>query len=93
MSKVPEWFLQELRQKVDIVDVVSDYVQLRRSGRSYSGLCPFHNERTPSFSVSQDRGMYHCFGCGAGGTVINFVMDIEGVSFQEAVIVLRSEQV
>ncbi|GEO26840.1 DNA primase [Alicyclobacillus acidoterrestris] len=88
MSKVPEWFLQELRQKVDIVDVVSDYVQLRRSGRSYSGLCPFHNERTPSFSVSQDRGMYHCFGCGAGGTVINFVMDIEGVSFQEAVIVL-----
>ncbi|GMA60029.1 DNA primase [Alicyclobacillus fastidiosus] len=88
VSKVPEWFIQELRQKVDIVEVVSEYVQLRRSGRSYSGLCPFHNERTPSFSVSSDRGMYHCFGCGAGGTVINFVMDIEGVSFPEAVIAL-----
>ncbi|WAH38555.1 DNA primase [Alicyclobacillus dauci] len=88
MSKVPEWFLEQLRQRVDIVEVISDYVQLRRSGRSFSGLCPFHNERSPSFSVSADRQMYHCFGCGAGGTVIGFIMDIESVTFVEAVILL-----
>lgn len=85
MSKVPESFLEVLRQKVDIVEVISNYVQLRRSGRAYTGLCPFHNERTPSFSVSPERQMYHCFGCGAGGTVFRFVMDMEGVSFVEAV--------
>lgn len=90
MSKVPEWFLQELRQKVDIVEVVSEHVQLRRSGRSYTGLCPFHNERTPSFSVSPDRQMYHCFGCGVGGTVIQFVMEIEAISFVDAVISLAT---
>lgn len=90
MSKVPEWFLQELRQKVDIVEVITEHVQLRRSGRSFTGLCPFHNERTPSFSVSPDRQMYHCFGCGAGGTVIQFVMEIEAISFVDAVISLAT---
>lgn len=88
MSRVPEWFLEELRQKVDIVEVVSEHVQLRRAGRSYTGLCPFHNERTPSFSVSPLRQMYHCFGCGVGGTTIQFVMEIEAVSFVEAVVLL-----
>lgn len=77
--------MEELRRRVDIVDVVSDYVQLRRVGRSFVGLCPFHNERSPSFSVSIDRQMYHCFGCGAGGTVIRFVMDIEGLDFTATV--------
>ncbi|WDL99599.1 DNA primase [Alicyclobacillus sp. ALC3] len=81
-----ESFVEEVRKRSDIVDVASDYVQLRRSGRSYVGLCPFHNERSPSFSVSADRQMYYCFGCGAGGTVIGFVMDIEGLSFQEAIL-------
>lgn len=81
-----ESFVEEVRKRSDIVDVVSEYVQLRRSGRSYVGLCPFHNERSPSFSVSADRQMYYCFGCGAGGTVIGFVMDIEGLSFQEAIL-------
>ncbi|MFD1677819.1 DNA primase [Alicyclobacillus fodiniaquatilis] len=88
MSKVPDGFLEELRQKVDIVEIISDHVQLRRSGRSFTGLCPFHNERTPSFSVSPERQMYHCFGCGAGGTVFRFVMDTEAVSFTEAVVML-----
>jgi DNA primase len=85
MKQIPDSFVEELRRRVDIVEVVSDYVQLRRAGRSFTGLCPFHNERTPSFSVSPDRQMFHCFGCGAGGTVIRFVMDMEGQSFVEAV--------
>lgn len=88
MSKIPDSFVEELRRRVDIVEVVSDYVQLRRAGRSFTGLCPFHNERTPSFSVSPDRQLFHCFGCGAGGTVIRFVMDAEGLSFVEAVVKL-----
>jgi DNA primase len=86
MKQVPDAFVEELRRRVDIVDVVSEYVQLRRSGKSFVGLCPFHNERTPSFTVSPDRQLYYCFGCGAGGTVIRFVMDIEGLTFIEAVV-------
>lgn len=86
MRQIPEEFVESLRQRIDIIDVVGDYVQLRRSGRSYVGLCPFHNERSPSFSVSPDRQMYYCFGCGAGGTVIRFVMDIEGLTFTETVV-------
>jgi len=86
--KIPDSFVEELRKAVDIVDVVSEYVQLRRAGRSYTGLCPFHNERSPSFSVSSDRQLFHCFGCGAGGTVIRFTMDIEGLSFTESVQIL-----
>ncbi|WP_035451984.1 DNA primase [Alicyclobacillus herbarius] len=88
MSRIPDSFVEEIRRRVDIVDVISEHVQLRRSGRSFVGLCPFHNERTPSFSVSPDRQLYHCFGCGAGGTVIRFVMDMEGLDFQEAVVAL-----
>ncbi|WP_083511717.1 DNA primase [Alicyclobacillus acidiphilus] len=92
MGKVPESFLESLRQQVDIVEVISDYVQLRKSGRAFTGLCPFHNERTPSFSVSPERQMFHCFGCGAGGTVFRFVMDIEGISFVDAVVLLAERQ-
>lgn len=90
MKRLPEEFVEELRKHIDIVDVVSEYVQLRRAGRSHVGLCPFHSERSPSFSVSPERQMFHCFGCGAGGTVIRFVMDIEGVSFMEAVVQLAN---
>lgn len=86
MARIPDDFVETLQQRIDIVDVVGDYVQLRRSGRSFVGLCPFHNERTPSFSVSPDRQMFYCFGCGAGGSVIRFVMDIEGLTFVESVI-------
>ncbi|MGE4352790.1 MAG: DNA primase [Oscillospiraceae bacterium] len=83
---IPESFLQELVERNDITDVVSGYVKLsKRSGANLFGLCPFHSEKTPSFSVSPDKQIYHCFGCGKGGGVINFIMEIEGLSFPEAV--------
>lgn len=84
MPKYSEEIIQRVIEANDIIDVVSQYVQLKKSGRSYMGCCPFHNERTPSFSVSQDKQLYHCFGCGVGGNVISFVMDKENMSFPEA---------
>ena len=78
-------FLDELSARNDIVDVVSQYVQLKKSGANYFGLCPFHNEKTASFSVSPDKQIFHCFGCGAGGGVITFVMKAEGLEFPDAV--------
>ena len=81
-----EAFLTELADRNDIVDVVSEYVSLgKRSGANYFGLCPFHNEKTPSFSVSPDKQIYYCFGCGKGGGVINFIMEIDQLTFSEAV--------
>ena len=74
---VPESFLDELVSRNEIVDVVSSYVRLTQKGSNMFGLCPFHNEKTPSFSVSADKQIYHCFGCGKGGGVINFIMEIE----------------
>lgn len=82
----PENFINELTERNDIVEVVSSYVRLsKKSGSNLFGLCPFHSEKTPSFSVSPDKQIYHCFGCGKGGGVINFVMEIENLSFPEAV--------
>ena len=82
----PDSFLQELSDRNDIVDVVSSYVRLtKKSGANLFGLCPFHSEKTPSFSVSPDKQIYHCFGCGKGGSVISFIMEIENLSFQDAV--------
>ncbi len=82
----PETFLTELTERNDIVEVVSSYVRLsKKSGSNLFGLCPFHSEKTPSFSVSPDKQIYHCFGCGKGGGVINFIMEIENLSFPEAV--------
>jgi len=82
----PDNFITELTERSDIVDVVSGYVRLsKRSGANLFGLCPFHSEKTPSFSVSPDKQIYHCFGCGKGGGVINFIMEIENLSFPEAV--------
>ena len=77
--------LEEIRSRNDIVDVVSQYVILKRSGRNYFGLCPFHNEKSPSFSVSPDKQIFHCFGCGVGGNVFHFIMKIENISFIESV--------
>lgn len=77
--------IEEVRGRNDIVDVISGYVKLQKKGGSYFGLCPFHNEKSPSFSVSRSRQMYHCFGCGAGGNVFTFIMNYENYSFQEAV--------
>ncbi len=81
----PDDVIEEVRQRNDIVDVISSYVKLQRKGSSYFGLCPFHNEKTPSFSVSPGKQMYYCFGCGAGGSVFNFIMEYENCSFPEAV--------
>ena len=83
---LPEKFITELVDRSDIVDVVSSYVRLsKRSGANQFGLCPFHSEKTPSFSVSADKQIYHCFGCGKGGGVISFIMEVESLSFPEAV--------
>ena len=76
--------IEEVRSKNDIVDVISSYVELQKKGSSYFGLCPFHNEKSPSFSVSREKQMYYCFGCGAGGNVFTFLMEYENYSFQEA---------
>ncbi len=81
----PESFLDALTERCDIADVVSQYVQLTKKGGNLFVLCPFHNAKTPSFSVSPDKQIYHCFGCGKGGGVVNFIMEIENLSFPEAV--------
>lgn len=77
--------IDQVYQAADIVDVVSDFVSLKRTGANYKGLCPFHDEKTPSFVVSPSRGSYHCFGCGKGGTVVNFLMEINSMSYPEAI--------
>lgn len=81
----PEELVEEIRMKNDIVDVISGYVRLQRKGGSHFGLCPFHNEKSPSFSVSRSKQMYYCFGCGAGGNVFTFLMEYEHYTFQEAI--------
>ena len=88
---IPNQVIQEIMDKVDIVDVVSRYVHLKKSGSSIVGLCPFHNEKTPSFHVSPDKQLYYCFGCQNGGTVINFIMNIENLDFVEAVKLLGEQ--
>ena len=77
--------LNEVRENNDIVEVISQYVHLKRSGRNYFGLCPFHNEKSPSFSVSPDKQIFHCFGCGVGGNVFTFISKIESIGFKEAI--------
>ena len=81
----PDELIEEIRTRNDIVDVISGYVRLQKKGSSYFGLCPFHNEKSPSFSVSRQKQMYYCFGCGAGGNVYTFLMEYENFSFPEAV--------
>ena len=77
----PEELVEEVRSKSDIVETVSRYVKLQKKGGSHWGLCPFHNEKTPSFSVSASKQIYHCFGCGAGGDVFGFLMNYENYTF------------
>lgn len=90
MALIPEHTIEQVREANDVVDVISDYVQLKRSGRNWFGRCPFHDEKTPSFSVSSDKQIYHCFGCGAGGNVINFIMEHERLDFLSSVKLLAS---
>lgn len=85
MARYSDEIIDEVRQTNDIVDVISQYVRLKRSGRNYFGLCPFHNEKSPSFSVSPEKQIFHCFGCGVGGNVFTFLTKIEGINFVEAV--------
>jgi len=85
MPVIPPHLIDEVRLANDIVDVVSDHVALKKKGRNFFGLCPFHNEKTPSFSVNPDKQIFHCFGCGAGGNVFTFVQKQDGVGFPEAV--------
>ena len=82
---IPQSFIADLLARVDIVDVVGRYVQLKKGGANYMGLCPFHNEKSPSFTVSPTKQFYHCFGCGAHGTSIGFLMEYAGQGFVEAV--------
>ena len=85
---IPDSFLEELNARTDLVDLVSGYVTLTKKGNRYWGLCPFHSEKTPSFSVIPDRQMYYCFGCHKGGGAVQFTMELEGVGFQDAVGIL-----
>ena len=82
---IPNHLIEDIRSQSDIVEIVSKYVLLKQSGKNYKGLCPFHSEKTPSFTVSYDKQIYHCFGCGAGGNVFKFLMEVEDLSFVDAV--------
>lgn len=84
MVRYSDDLVEEIRGTNDIVDIISQYVILKKNGRNYLGLCPFHREKTPSFSVSPDKQIFHCFGCGVGGTVINFISRIENLSYRES---------
>lgn len=88
MAFVNENIIEEIQAANDIVDIVSEYVTLKRAGPSYKGLCPFHKEKTPSFSVSPEKQIFHCFGCGVGGNVIRFLMQVENIDFQSAIEIL-----
>ena len=77
MARISEQIIEQIRNTADIVEVVSGYVQLKKRGRNYFGLCPFHDEKTASFSVNSERQIYKCFGCNVGGGVINFIMEID----------------
>ena len=90
--RIPESKIEEIRNSVSIVDVISEYVQLRKRGKNFIGLCPFHTEKTPSFTVSEDKQIFHCFGCHAGGNVYKFLMDYKKISFIEAVQELAQQQ-
>lgn len=90
--KINEELIEKIHDSCDLVDIVSRYVHLKRSGSNFVGLCPFHNEKTPSFTVSESKQLFHCFGCGAGGDVITFIMRIENLSFVEAVKYLAEMQ-
>ncbi len=82
---IPEEIINQIRERTNIVDIVGEYVPLRKAGQNYKALCPFHSEKTPSFIVSPKKGIFHCFGCGAGGNAFNFIMQFKNLSFPESV--------
>ncbi|MBM4171564.1 MAG: DNA primase [Ignavibacteria bacterium] len=85
IMRIPEQKIDEIRNSADIVDIISGHVQLKKRGKNFVGLCPFHQEKTPSFTVSEDKQIYHCFGCGNGGNIFKFLMEFKNISFVEAV--------
>src|SRR2546427_12402068 len=85
MGRIRDDAIRDIRERASVVEVVSDVVSLRRRGKSFIGLCPFHAEKTPSFTVSEERGFFHCFGCGEHGDVFAFVMKTQALTFPEAV--------
>src|SRR5699024_9645202 len=84
-TRIKDDVVNEVRAQNDIVEVIGEYVQLTRRGSNHFGLCPFHDEKTPSFSVEQEKQLFHCFGCGKGGNVFTFVEEIENISYGEAI--------
>jgi DNA primase len=84
-GRIPQDFIDDLIQRADIVEIIGSRVQLKKAGREYKSPCPFHNEKTPSFTVSPQKGFYHCFGCGAHGTALGFLMEFDRLEFPEAV--------
>ncbi len=91
MGKIPQNIIDQINETADIIDIVSQRVDLQKRGKDYFGLCPFHSEKTPSFSVAPDKGIFHCFGCGKGGNSINFLMEYEKIDFMDAVIDLANQ--
>jgi DNA primase len=87
-GRIPQQFLDDLLDRIDIVEVIDRRVKLKKTGKNYSARCPFHEEKTPSFTVNPDKQFYYCFGCGAGGNALGFVMDYENIDFPRAVDVL-----
>ena len=85
MVRIPEATVEEIRQSTDIVDVISQYLQLKKSGQNHFAHCPFHEDKTPSFSVNSQKQIFYCFSCGTGGNVFNFLREMEGLSYPEAI--------
>jgi DNA primase len=90
-GRIPQNFIDDLISRLDIIDVVSARTRLKKAGKNYSACCPFHNEKTPSFTVSPDKQFYYCFGCGATGSAVKFVMEFDGLEFPDAVEKLAGE--
>ena len=88
MPRISEQTIEKVRSNSDIVEVIQSYLQIKQKGQNFFGLCPFHNEKTPSFSVNPGKQIFKCFGCGLGGGVINFIMEIEKLEFKDSVIFL-----
>ena len=82
---IPQTFIDTLLEQIDIVDIIDERVKLKKSGRNYTARCPFHDEKTPSFSVNQEKQFYYCFGCGASGNAIGFMMNYENIDFPKAI--------
>jgi len=84
-TKIRDDVVNEIREQNDIVEVIGEYVKLTKRGKNHFGLCPFHGEKTPSFSVEQEKQLFHCFGCGKGGNVFTFIEEIENIPYREAI--------